>query len=136
MKDFNYWLQYVINEDVENDTLNSDKEVKLKDYQEKISKYNSDKGKFKSILSKDLKVWEQEAQKIIDGNVYLGGAWKLTKMQNQLDTQEEKIKSGDLTQEEIKEIQDKIKKQVVELNKEKQELNKKIKDDLTNIQKD
>ena len=136
MKDFNYWLQYVINEDVENDTLNSDKEVKLKDYQEKISKYNSDKGKFKSILSKDLKVWEQESQKIIDGNVYLGGAWKLAKMQNQLDTQEEKIKSGDLTQEEIKEIQDKIKKQVVELNKEKQELNKKIKDDLTNIQKD
>lgn len=134
-KSFEYWLQYVINEEID-PNMNSDKEVKLKDYQDKVNKYNSDKNKFKSIFTKKPEIWEVEAEKIIKDNIYLGGAWKLSKMQHQLDTDNEKIKSGDLTQEEIKEIQDKIKKNQLELNKEKQELLKKIKEDLVDIQHD
>jgi hypothetical protein len=128
------WQKFKLLEDAESNTINSDKEVKLKDYQEKINKYNSDKLKFKSIFIKDPKFWEDLANKIIDSNTYLGGAWKLAKMQHTLDEFNEKIKSGEMSQEEIKDIQLKIKTQTLELNKEKNELLKKIKDDLIDIQ--
>lgn len=119
-------------EDVDN--VNSEKEVKLKDYKDKINLYNSNKNKFKSIFSKDSGVWEEEANKIINGNIYLSAAWKIAKAENNISETEEKIRSGELSKEEIKDLQDKLKIYKTELSKDNQEILKKIKEDLYKIQ--
>jgi len=120
-------------EEVKN--INSDKEVKLKDYQTKLAYYNSNKGKFIGILtSKKPETWEIEANKIINGNTYLGDKWSVDKMEYTIKQDEDKIKSNELTNEEEKKIQTDITRHKQELNKLKQETSQKIQADLRDIQ--
>jgi hypothetical protein len=120
-------------EEVQN--INSDKEVKLKDYKDKLDKYNAEKSKLQSIVNtKPQESWEEEATKVINGNPYLGIQWKLDKITHTVKQNEESIKRGELSQEESNKVKETIKEDQNELNNIKQELAKKIKDDLTNIQ--
>lgn len=113
---------------------NTDKEVKLKDYTTKVNDYNSKKNNFKNILTKDQKTWEDEAAKIINGNIYLDAAWKIAKTNKQIEDINNKIKSGELTKEEVREMQDKLKEYQDNLNKDQSEISTKIKKDLYDIQ--
>lgn len=122
-------------EDVQNGTMNSDKEVKLEDYKDKVDKYNADKSKFMPILNgKKQDVWEEEANKIIDGNPYLGAQWKIDKMEHSIKDNDAKVKSGDLSKEEMDKIKLQVKEDQAALNKLKQEISKKIRMDLHDIQ--
>jgi hypothetical protein len=128
MKNFKLFLEEVKN-------INSDKEVRLKDYQDKINYYNSNKNKFLGILStKKQEIWEDEANKIINGNKYLGDKWKIDKMDFTIKQDEAKIKSNELTAEEEKKIALDIANHKKELNKLKQESLREIQDDLKNLQ--
>ena len=115
-------------------TLNSDKEIKLKDYNDKLQYYNSKKSLLKNILSKPFEKQELEASKIILSNPYLGTEQKVLKIENQINTDTEKLK-GNLTQEEAKKIQETINNNKNELNNLKNNLNKKIKEDLDLLKK-
>lgn len=120
-------------EEVQN--INSDKEVKLKDYQDELEYYNANKSKFLSILTtKAQDVWEKEANKIINGNSYLGSKWKIDKMTYSIKKDEDKIKSNELTDDEVKQVQQDIIENKKELSKLKQETEKKIREDLHDIQ--
>lgn len=130
LKGFKFYL-----ESVQNDVINSDKEVLLKQYQAEIAYYNQHKNAFKSILAtkKDDQL-ELEAEKIINGNKYLGKKWKLDKIAYFIE--QDTIKTRDvanLTKEEIKEVQDRITKNNAELNIHNQELNTLIHKDLSAI---
>lgn len=128
MKNFKLFLEEVQN-------VNSDKEVRLKDYQDKIAYYNSNKNKFVGILStKKPEVWEAEANKIINGNKYLGDKWKIDKMDFTIKQDEDKLKSNELTAEEEKKIALDIANNKKELGKFKQDSLKEIQTDLRNLQ--
>jgi len=128
MKKFKLFLEEVQN-------INSDKEVRLKGYQDKINYYNSNKGKFVSILaSKKPEVWEDEANKIINGNKYLGKQWKINKIEHKIKEDEDRIKSGELTNDEIKKITQDIADNKKEVNTFKQESLQEIQQDLSDIQ--
>jgi hypothetical protein len=122
-----------INENIEE--LNSNKEVKLKAYQEIIKNYNSRKESLKNIFSKSQDKWEEEAEKIIEGNVYLGLFWKLTKLTKIINDDEEKLKNSELTDIEKKEIQTRINDNKKKLSDDQNELNKQIREDLSDIQR-
>jgi hypothetical protein len=129
MKKFKMFLEAV-------QTMNSDKETRLKDYQDKVAKYNSDKGKFASIMSsKKQDQWETEAQKIIDGNVYLSAKWKLDKMQHSIKQDTDKLASSEVTADEKKQIQQDVNKNNQELSKSQHDLNNRISQDLRDLQK-
>lgn len=130
LKGFKFYL-----EAIQNDVINSDKEVLLKKYETEIAYYNQHKNAFKSILAtkKDDQV-ELEAAEIIAGNKYLGKKWKLDKIAFFIE--QDTIKTRDvaqLTKEEIKVIQDRITKNKQELNINNQELNNLISKDLSAI---
>ena len=115
-------------------TMNSDKEVRLKDYQEKINYYNNNKNKFNSILSKEQEKWEEEAQKIINGNIYLGKYWKLSKIEKNIKNDQEKVNSQEISLEEKQQIQKDIQDNNKKLTEIKKEIENKIKEDLKDIQ--
>ena len=128
MKNFKLFLEEVQN-------INSDKEVKLKDYQDKINYYNNNKNKFAGILStKKQEMWEDEANKVINGNKYLGDKWKIDKMDFTIKQDEAKIKTNELSDEEEKKVALDIANHKKELNKFKQDSLKEIQDDLKNLQ--
>lgn len=127
MKKFKLFLEEVQN-------INSDKEVRLKDYQDKVAYYNINKSKFIPIFAKKPEVWEDEANKIIKGNKYLGDKWKIDKMEHKIKEDEDKIKSGELTDEEEKKIAKDIADNKKELNTYKQESYREMQQDLRDIQ--
>lgn len=114
--------------------LNSDKEIKLKNYQNMIQTYNAKKDKLKQIFNQDENMWEELANKEIDDNVYLGGYWKIAKIENTIKKNQEKINTKSLTQDEIVEIQTEIQNNTKKLKDEQRELDDKIKKDLNKIQ--
>jgi hypothetical protein len=119
-------------EEVQNQ--NSDKEVRLRDHQEKLDEYNSKKGQLQSIINgRKPEQWEEEAAKVIDGNPYLGFQWKINKIEYEIKSNEEKVRAGNISQEEAAKIKDKIKADTAELNKARSEVTKKINDDLADI---
>lgn len=125
-------LENKVNEDID---INSDKEVKLKAYQDMLQEYNTKKNNFKSILTtKGQDKWEEESARIIDGNSYLGTKWKLDKLEYNIQEDEEKLR-GELTDEEKTEIQQTINDNRKKLKEELDDLNKKIKMDLEEIKK-
>ena len=116
-------------------TMNSDKETKLKDYQNKINYYKTNSTKFMAILKgKKPDQWELEANKIIKGNVYLAKKWALDKLQFSIDQNVLKIKSAEMSDEEEKNLNNSLIKDRLTLQKNKQALDKQIHDDLTHIQ--
>jgi hypothetical protein len=128
MKKFKMFLEEVQN-------MNSDKEVKLKDYQDKLAYYNNNKNKFLSILTtKKQETWELEASKIIQGNKYLGDKWKIDKMDFTIKKDEERVKSNEMTTEEEKKILTDVANHKKELNKLRQESAREIQNDLKDIQ--
>lgn len=129
MKKFQLFLEEVKN-------INSDKEVRLKDYQDKILYYNNNKNKFLGILTtKKQPTWEEEANKIINGNKYLADKWKIDKMDFTIKQDEDKIKSNELSEEEEKKITLDIANHHKELNKMRQDSLKEIHQDLIDLQK-
>lgn len=116
-------------------SMNSEKETKLKDYQDKVNYYNSNKNKFMSILrSKKQDIWEAEANKIIKGNVYLSKKWSLDKLQFSIEEDTKRMNSADYSADEEKEMKLKMDKNKLEFNKDKAALDKQIKDDLKALQ--
>lgn len=129
MKNYKLFLEEVQN-------INSDKEVKLKDYQDKIEYYNQNKGKFVSILTtRPEDKWELESNKIINGNIYLGTKWKIDKMTYLIKKDEDKIKTNELTTDEEKQVQIDINNNKKELQVIKQNFDKKIREDLIDLQR-
>lgn len=113
---------------------NSEKLTRLEDYNDKLKYFNSNTSRLVTILSKPQEQWEEEAKKIINGNVYLSKQWGLTKAQKTIDDAQKKISSGDMTSEEVSDLNKKIATDKSELQKDKQELDKLIKNDLKEIQ--
>lgn len=129
MKNYKLFLEEVQN-------INSDKEVKLKDYQDKLEYYNQNKDKFTSILTtRPEDKWELESNKIINGNIYLGTKWKIDKMDYLIKKDENKIKTNELTTDEEKQVQIDINNNKKELQDIKQNFDKKIREDLIDLQR-
>lgn len=125
-----------VQQQVTDTTLNSDKTTQLTGYENDMGYYNSNKNKLLLLSQKaaDEKT-EQEANKIINGNIYLGMAWKLYKMQTAMKADEEKLGSNQISSEEKSQIQTNINTNKTELAKVKKELDDKIRNDLGQIKK-
>lgn len=139
--DVNQWIHdtFVLNKIVRefvdpNLTMNSDKEVKLKKYQDTLKEYNSNKTKFVGILlSTKPEQQEQIANKIINGNPYLGTAWKLAKIENEIKVNQDKINKKDISADEIKAAQTQMNLDKQNLTKQQQALTTQIATDLKTI---
>jgi len=129
----NEFKRYLINEMIE-DPMNGEKEINLKKYEDEIAYYNSNKEKFKSIFTKAQEKWEEDANKIINGNKYLGLKWKMDKINQDILVQTEKLKS-EISEEDKSEIQNTIKDSKDKLLEVQYELNKSIKTDLETLKK-
>ena len=116
--------------------MNSDKEVKIRDYQEKLKYYNANKDKFTAILANSTEdKWEDLANKIIRGNIYLGAKWKLDKIAFVIKRDEDKTRTNELSKDEEKKLQQDINDNKKTLSTSKQELTKKIANDLLQLQR-
>lgn len=127
----NEWKR--VNELVDPD-LNSDKSVKLKAYQDDLKYYNTNKNKFDPILTLDEEKQEEAANKLINGNAYLGIAWKMAKLEHGIEKAEEDIR-GELTEEEKAEINNTNTENKNKLRELQYDLQKMIKKDLETIKK-
>jgi len=125
-----------VQQQVADTTLNSDKSTQLTGYENDMGYYNSNKNKLLLLSQKaaDDKT-EGEANKIINGNIYLGMAWKLYKMQTAMKADEDKLGSNQLSAEEKAQIQTNVNTNRTELAKVKKELDDKIQTDLGQIKK-
>lgn len=123
-----------VQQQVSDTVLNSDKTTQLTGYENDMGYYNSNKNKLLLLSQQptDEKT-EQEANKIINGNKYLGVAWKLYKMETTLKGDEQKLGSNEISQPEKQQIQTNVNTNKTELNKAKKELDDMIKLDLGHI---
>ena len=128
--------------------LNSDKDVKLTEYQDELKYYNTNKEKMKSLLlTKPEEKWEEEAKKIINGNTYLSMRWNIDKIERKIKNTEESladlqktVSNPDLSAEEktntevqMKYMNNDLSDIKKELQEKQKDLNDKIKDDINNI---
>lgn len=123
-----------LNEEV-NAEINSDKALKIADYENDIKYYKTNQRKLESILSLDSEKWEEEANKIINNNKYMGIYWKLIKAQKQTSDMEEKLKNSELTEEEKKNMGVEFKELQDNEILLKRQLETDIKKDIDNIKK-
>lgn len=123
-----------INEEV-NPDINSDKSVRLQDYENDMEYYKQNISKLESITGTDPKNWEEEASKIIQTNKYLGHHWKITKMEKKSKDVEERLKESELSEEEKKNL--KIELDGIDADKilAKRKLDEDIKEDIKTIEK-
>ena len=125
-----------VQQQVSNTTLNSDKTTQLTGYENDIGYYNSNKNRLILLAQKPVdEKTEQEANKIINGNIYLGMAWKMNKMQTTMKADEEKLGSNEISSEEKKIIQTNVNTNKQDLMKIKKELDDKMSNDLGQIKK-
>lgn len=125
-----------VQQQVTNTTLNSDKTTQLTGYENDIGYYNSNKNRLILLAQKPVdEKTEQEANKIINGNIYLGMAWKMNKMQTTMKADEEKLGSNEISSEEKKIIQTNVNTNKQDLMKIKKELDDKMSNDLGQIKK-
>lgn len=117
----------------EEETFNTEKETKLKAHEEEVQTYNANKTKFVNIFSKDEKGWEEEASKIIDGNVYLGIVWKMEKIKNNIKGLEDKLNDAEMSDEEKKSVEEQITDNKDKIQDQEKELNDQIGQDLNDI---
>lgn len=128
MKNFKYFLNK-INEEV----FNTEKETKLKSYEQKVQEYNAKKTKFANIFTNDETRWEELAEKIIDGNTYLSSAWRIEKIKHNITKLEDKLRSAELTDDEKSYIEEQLKDNKDQIKKQQKELDEKIRLDLNDI---
>lgn len=119
-----------LNEDV----FNTEKETKLDNHEQIVQYYNANKDKFKNIFSQPEEKWEEEANKIIDGNVYLSHKWRIDKIENHITKLEDKLRSAEISDEEKKSIEEQISENENKLQDQSKELDKKIRQDLNEIE--
>lgn len=125
-----------VQQQVSNTTLNSDKTTQLTGYENDIGYYNSNKNRLILLAQKPVdEKTEEEANKIINGNIYLGMAWKMNKMQTTMKADEEKLGSNEISSEEKKIIQTNVNTNKQDLMKIKKELDDKMSNDLGQIKK-
>jgi basic membrane lipoprotein Med (substrate-binding protein (PBP1-ABC) superfamily) len=125
-----------VQQQVQDTTLNSDKATQLTGYENDMGYYTANKNKLLALSQKPVdEKTESEANKVINGNIYLGLAWKMFKMQTSQKADQEKLGSQEISAEEKKTIQGNIQNNSQELNKIKKELDDKIKLDLGQIKK-
>lgn len=131
IKPYEYYLEKVqkTNEDVSN----TEKETKLKNHEKKMEYYKSNKDKFSNIFSNDEENWEEKAEEIIDGNIYLNYVWKIEKIKNKITELENKIREGELSDEEADNIESQISENEEKIDEEQDKLDKKISEDLSEI---
>lgn len=118
-----------------NPDINSDKSIQLKEYESDMIYYKANISKLDNILSLSDDKWEDEANKIINTNKYLGHYWKIAKMNKKSEDMEERIKSSELTEEEKKSMQEELSRIDADKIILQRELDKDIKDDLDNLKK-
>lgn len=128
MKNFKYFLNK-INEEV----FNTEKETKLKSYEQKVQEYNAKKTKFANIFTNDETRWEELAEKIIDGNTYLSSAWRIEKIKHNITKLEDKLRSAELTDDEKSYIEEQLKDNKDQIKNQQKELDEKIRLDLNDI---
>lgn len=128
MKNFEHFLNK-INEEV----FNTEKETKLKSYEQKVQEYNAKKTKFTNIFTNDETRWEELAEKIIDGNTYLSSAWKIEKIKHNITKLEDKLRSAELTDDEKSGVEEQLKDNKDQIKKQQKELDEKIRLDLNDI---
>lgn len=169
----NEFKKFMIRE-AEDTMVNSDdilgdkqKEERLNAYNSLLKNYNANKNKFLNVIKKDPSVWEKEALKIYQteinpadkkkyNNKYLVYQWEIIKLQQQLQTYENTIKTKQeqlriqastqqsgltadqqaqndenlkLVQEEIKKIQDAITQMTKIIADKQKELKTEIQED-------
>lgn len=112
---------------------NTSKQAKLDDHQNKVQYFNANKSKVENIVLKPEDKWEEEARKIIDGNVYLNNYWNITKIQQQQKQIEEKLKNAELSQDEKRDMQTKIQELNKKISEEERQIQDKINKDLAEI---
>lgn len=128
MKNFEHFLNK-INEEV----FNTEKETKLKSYEQKVQEYNAKKTKFTNIFTNDEARWEELAEKIIDGNTYLSSAWKIEKIKHNITKLEDKLRSAELTDDEKSGVEEQLKDNEDQIKNQQKELDEKIRLDLNDI---
>lgn len=128
MKNFEYFLNK-INEEV----FNTEKETKLKSYEQKLQEYNAKKTKFTNIFTNDETRWEELAEKIIDGNTYLSSAWRIEKIKHNITKLEDKLRSAELTDDEKSGVEEQLKDNKDQIKNQQKELDEKIRLDLNDI---
>lgn len=125
-----------VQQQVTNTTLNSDKTTQLTGYENDMGYYNSNKNKLLLLSQQPTSdKTESDANKIINGNIYLGMAWKLYKMQTTMKADETKLGNNQISAEEKTQIQTNVNTNKQELAKLKKELDDKIATDLGQIKK-
>lgn len=117
----------------QNTTLNSDKNTSLTEYENDLKYYNLNKAKLIPILLKDVTQQEVLANKLINGNIFLGIQWKFNKLDQVIKKDEDKLKSDQISDEEKKQVQTDIADNKNKLILLKKELDEKIKGDLNTI---
>jgi len=134
MKNFEYFLERVKARKINEEVFNTEKETKLKNHEQKLQYYNANKNKFKSIFSQSEDKWEEDAEKIINGNVYLSHMWRVNKIENNITKLEDQLRNAELSNEEKQDMENKIAENKDKLKEQEKELEKKIKDDLSEIE--
>lgn len=125
-----------VQQQVEDTALNSDKTTQLTGYENDMGYYNTNKGKLILLAQKPVdEKTEEEANKIINGNIYLGMAWKMNKMQTSLTADQQKLGSNEISAEEKKIIQTNINTNKQNMMNIKKELDDKMSSDLGQIKK-
>lgn len=133
MKNFNYYLKKVKEQKINEDIFNTEKQTKLDNHQQTVQEFNAKKNSFQRIFSQPQERWEDEANKIIDGNIYLQKQWQLSKIENDIRNIEDQLRKSELTKEEKDNLQERLNDNNKKLQETKKDLDNKIRQDLTEI---
>lgn len=133
MKDFNYYLKKVKEQKINEDIFNTEKQTKLDNHQQTVQEFNAKKNSFQRIFSQPQERWEDEANKIIDGNIYLQKQWQLSKIENDIRNIEDQLRKSELTKEEKDNLQERLNDNNKKLQETKKDLDNKIRQDLAEI---
>lgn len=112
---------------------NTNKLAKLDDHQNKVQYFNANKSKIENIILKPEDKREEEARKIIDGNVYLNNYWNIVKIKQEQKEIEEKLKDAELSQDEKRDMQNKLQELTRKISDNEREIQDKINKDLAEI---
>lgn len=123
-----------INEEIDGPNMNSDKAIELSRYEKDMNYFEENKKKLDSVLSiSEEEEQEVEANKIIQGNKYLGLYWKHIKAMKKSDSMEERLNDSELTEEEKQNMRQELNDLQADMVLTKRNLEQSIKNDIKDI---
>lgn len=125
----NEYANYKLNEEIGDDSINSEENVKRDRLKDNIDYFNNNKNKLNSITGLDSNDWEEKANEIINGNKYLQLYWKYVKAQDEVNKLENKANGSDITEEEKNDINNDLDHLNDKMTKYYKDVNDKIKED-------